>query len=1189
MQAHEAAKPCAAVLARCCGRCSKDIYLFRGNNKRETVGVKNRMQQGSDDILRALDAFIRKYYKNLVVRGLLLAIGIAGLVFLAAVLLEYYGWLPPLGRGLLFWGGLVAVFATVVWLVVRPLLKMHGLGKRLLRSEAARIVGRHFPEVDDKLLNLLQLVESEPDQPVSESPMASPLPSQSSLLVAAIEQKASQLRPVPILHAIDLKANRKYLKYAIPPLVVILILLLVVPQGVKGSAQRIAHYTTVYERPAPFAFVVMNKELQVLQGDDFELRVTTEGEAKPAEAWINIGGHRYRMRNESDTLTYQFKQVHDTKSFLIEGGGVISREYVLTVDPRPSMLSFRMVMNYPAYTRREGEVQVDLGDAVVPEGTVVKWLFQTRDADSVCVVFDSVEHQHAVDGNGRAEWSRRMMRDMQYHVSVGKGHHQSDTLVYTIAVVADAAPQIEVEEVMDSLHPDRRLFRGRIKDDYGFSRLVFVHRTTNGADATVNDSSEVEIGLREGDTQQEFYFSLNMAEMLLKPGDELGYWFEVADNDAIHGPKKTRSRQFVIKIPTEGEMDSILERNSTEVVQSADQQMSELRKLQEEINAMMQRLVDKKELGWQDKKDLEQLAEKQRQVRQMMQQMQQQIRENNRLEQKYREQSDQIMEKQRELDRLMNEVMDEKMKETMAQIERMMQELDKKKVQQELEQLKINNTELEQQLDQNIELMKRLELEKKVEQTVQKLDKLAAEQRELGEQTQKADKKQKDQLQQKQGELNEQFQQLENEIEQIKKGYKELDANSEFKVNKDLQKQVENKQKGAQQHIQQGKNSEAGKMQKEAADDIEKLSEEVAQAQTEMEQESLVEDAEQIRMLLKNLLHLSFNQEELIGDVASIYIQDPRYQTILVRQNRIKDDFKGVADSLRAVAKRQVQVASIITKELGEVNSGIARSLNGLLEMNQSYYGNSKNIQASRSMQYSMTSLNNLALVLSESLDNMQNQMRSNSLKMKNGQCKNPGKGNKPTQKQGSGKPSPSTIRQMQQELNRQMEALKKQLEEQGKGSKLGRHQIGQGQQMSKELARMAAEQEAIRRMMQQYGQDLKEESGGNSKLAREIEQMLRQMEQTETDLVNRTITRQTIQRQQQILTRLLEHEKADLQREKEQRRESREATEMYSQPSPKELELYKRMFHSADDQLRTVPPNLTPYYRNKVSEYFYR
>ena len=69
----------------------------------------------------------------------------------------------------------------------------------------------------------------------------------------------------------------------------------------------------------------------------------------------------------------------------------------------------------------------------------------------------------------------------------------------------------------------------------------------------------------------------------------------------------------------------------------------------------------------------------------------------------------------------------------------------------------------------------------------------------------------------------------------------------------------------------------------------------------------------------------------------------------------------------------------------------------------------------------------------------------------------------------------------------------------------------------------MAAQQEMIRRMMQQYGQELKEGNMGDSKLAKEIEQLQRQMEQTETDLVNKTITNQTISRQQQIMTRLLE------------------------------------------------------------------
>jgi hypothetical protein len=367
---------------------------------------------------------------------------------------------------------------------------------------------------------------------------------------------------------------------------------------------------------------------------------------------------------------------------------------------------------------------------------------------------------------------------------------------------------------------------------------------------------------------------------------------------------------------------------------------------------------------------------------------------------------------------------------------------------------------------------------------------------------------------------------------------------------------------------------------------MEQLSDALAEAEVDAEQQDLAEDAEQVRQLLKNLVRLSFNQEELITDIGTIYIQDPRYQTIISRQNRIKDDFRGVEDSLRSMARRQVSVASAISKDLAEVNNGISRSLNGLLDMNQSFYGNYRNTAASTSMQYSMTSLNNLALVLAESLDQMQNEMRQNNQRMRSGQCKKTGRTSQQCNNPGS-KPSPKSMRQMQQELNRQMEALKKQLDKQGKKPG-GRHQIGQGQSVSEEFAKMAAQQEMIRRMMQEYGQELKEGDAANGKLAREIDQMMRQMEQTETDLVNRTITKQTIARQQQIMTRLLEHEKAEMQREREERRESREADELYSQPSPEEIEKYNRQTRPADDQLRTVPPTLQPYYRQKVNDYFF-
>ena len=1128
-----------------------------------------------DEILRALDAFIRKYYKNMLLRGVLYAVGIVATLFLALVLLEHFGWLSRGGRALLFWGGMAAVATVVAMLIVRPTLKMYGLSRRRMdRAEAARIVGRHFAEVGDKLLNLLQLADE------------SSAVADSELLVAAIEQKTAQLKPVPLLNAIDLKANRKYLKYALPPLVVIAVLLLVAPQTVGEPARRIVNYNTEFERPAPFAFRLQNSSLSVLQGDDLELVVVTEGEARPAEAVVVVDGRRSRMRAVEGRFVYTLRQLQRSVDVVFEGGGVVSPTYRVEVLPNPTVLSFRMLLSYPAYTGREAETVVNLGDAAVPEGTQVRWLFQTQDADTLFFGFGDRSQRVLPDDGGRAELGHRVMESVDYAFCVSSAHSVSDTLRYALSAIKDAAPAIVVEEMVDSLYPDRRIFRGRVKDDYGFSKLVFVHQTTNAADTGRKAVREAEMGLGEG-ASQEFYFSFNTAELQLMPSDVLDYWFEVSDNDAIHGPKTTKSQVFEIKIPGTEELDQMLARNSNEVRQSAENQMSELRKLQEEIDEMMRKLVDKKELSWQDKKDLEQIQQKQAEVRQMMQQMQQQIKENNRLEQKYREQSEKLVEKQRELDRLMNEVMDEKMKETMAEIDRMMKELDKKKVQPDLEQLKIDNAELEKQLDQNIELMKRLEIEKKVEQTIQRLDQLAEEQRDVSRETERA-KGKDEKMQERQQQLNDRFQQLKQDAEQIKQDYKNLDPSTDFKLPTELEQQIEQHQQRAQKDLQRGKNKDASKQQRQAADEMEKMAEALAEAQVDAEQQDLAEDAEQVRQLLKNLVRLSFNQEELIADLNSIYIQDPRYQFIIVRQNRLKEDFGNVEDSLRAMSKRQIQVASVIGKEVSSVNSNVSRSLSGLLDMNQSFYGTYKNTNAASAMQYSMTSLNNLALVLAESLDKMQDQMRQNTQKKKNGQCKNSGKNNQQCNNPGRN-PSPKSMRQMQQELNKQMEALKKQLDKQGKQPGQ-RHQVGQQQTLSEELARMAAQQEMIRRMMQEYGQEMKQQNAGNSKLAKEIDQIMKQMEQTETDLVNRVITQQTIKRQQQIMTRLLEHEKAEMQREKEERRESHEAGELYSQPSPSEFEKYiKQQQRSLDEQFHALPPTLQPYYRQKANDYFYR
>ncbi|HPS84797.1 MAG TPA: hypothetical protein PLA88_10785, partial [Bacteroidales bacterium] len=173
--------------------------------------------------------------------------------------------------------------------------------------------------------------------------------------------------------------------------------------------------------------------------------------------------------------------------------------------------------------------------------------------------------------------------------------------------------------------------------------------------------------------------------------------------------------------------------------------------------------------------------------------------------------------------------------------------------------------------------------------------------------------------------------------------------------------------------------------------------------------------------------------------------------------------------------------------------------------------------------------------------------------------------------------PSAKTLRQLQEQLNQQMESLKKQMES---GQKPGPGQPG----WSEQLAKMAAQQEAIRKAMQQYQQQLNSEGGNGSALNK----VINDMEKTEEDLVNKRLNTETMNRQKQIETRLLESEKADMEREKDPKRQSEEA-KIFNNGNPMTFFKYNSLKRNSSEILKTVPPNLNSYYKQKVNEYLYK
>lgn len=116
------------------------------------------MAKSSYDILIArLDEFIRKYYLNQLIRGILLFAAITGAYFLLASVSEYRMYFSGGVRKVFLTGFLVLSLATLAIFIAKPLLGFWRLGKTISHEEAARVVGNHFSDIQDKLLNILQL------------------------------------------------------------------------------------------------------------------------------------------------------------------------------------------------------------------------------------------------------------------------------------------------------------------------------------------------------------------------------------------------------------------------------------------------------------------------------------------------------------------------------------------------------------------------------------------------------------------------------------------------------------------------------------------------------------------------------------------------------------------------------------------------------------------------------------------------------------------------------------------------------------------------------------------------------------------------------------------------------------------------------------------------------------------------
>lgn len=1106
-----------------------------------------------------LEAFIKRYYVNELLKGAILFFAIGLLYFLFTLFVEHLLWLNTTARTLLFWLFIAVEVGLLIKFIFMPLAKLFKFKKGIDYETASRLIGYHFPEVNDKLLNVLQLHQNT---------------NQSELLLASIEQKSIELRPIPFTLAINFKKNLQYLKYAaIPVLILLVVFLFGKTNWFSASFQRVTHYNTAYEPPAPFQFFVVNETLNAIENQDFVLQVKTVGNVVPENAQIKYDGDTYFLKQTGiGSFEYVFSKPKANIQFQLISNKVRSKPYTMQVIEVPSLLSFEMVLDYPNYTKKSDEILKSTGNAVVPEGTLVTWKLKTKATNQVSLFSkDTVNFDTGAPNVFSA--SKRVYHHFNYGLSTSNKQLKNyENLAFTIGVVKDEFPTIDVKMKMDSLDLQTLYFHGQISDDYGFSKLQLVYYPTD------NEANKKVEQLPISNANVADFISAFPNNLTVEAGVSYELYFQVIDNDEVNKYKSVRSDVFSYRKRTKEEevtkqlnsqSESIKDlNNSIKKFDEQDKQLEELSKTQKE----------KSQLNFNDKKKLESFLKRQEQQDELMKNFNKKLKDN--LENFEKEKQDDPL-KEGLKERLKQN--EEKLKQDeklLDELQKLQDKINKEELTQRLDELAKQNKNKKRSLEQLLELTKRFYVEKKLDKLKDDLSKLANEQEKLSNQSEEKNTKNQ------QEELNKAFEEFKKQLDALKKEGAALkkpidvpqDKLEENDIQKEQQKATEalknNEQsQDAQQKQQLQKNAQNS--QKKAASKMKSLSEQMQRAMQEGGGQQMQEDVEMLRQILDNLLLFSFEQEALMKQFGSVEESHNKFASFLKKQNSLREHFEHVDDSLFALSLRQPKLSEEVNKQITEVYYNIDKALSNFSE-NQLYQGISN-------QQFTITAANNLANFLSDVLDNMQENLSMSK-----------GKG-------GSGDMQLPDIIMSQEELNNMMEeGIKKgdngkpkdgegkkegnkgEGEKNGNGNKNGNQNNANNQGTKEDLNGL---------LYQIYQQQQELRNALQDKLAKEGKSatgdaLVKKMEQIELDLLNKGFTDQTLQKMLDLKHQLLKLENASFQQGQDSKRESKSNTNDFNNASTSQIPNAKQYFNTTEILNKQTLP-LQPIYKTKVQTYF--
>lgn len=1085
------------------------------------------MKNIGNDIINDLERFIGKYYFNKLVVGIVLTFLIFLLYSTTLIIIEHSSYLSIPLKTIIFYGTILIFLCLISYFVIFPFLKIFKIGKVISIKDIAVIISSHFVQIKDKLINIIELIEE------------NGVGNHNNLIEASVDQKYKELEPFQFKEAFKLRFKKEFIVLIVVALIVPLSFLALMPNDFIAGTNRLLDYKTEYISEAKFTFKIENDDFVVKRGSDYEIKVSLTGKKLPGSVFLEIGNEKLLMEKlEDDSFSYTIRNLYNSVAFRFTDDIHYSDYFKINVLPVPTVIDYKVTTKPPNYTGIEAETISNNGNLIVPVGTLLKWSVKTVDTDSFKIVEGNNNLVFEKSSEDYFELDFIAKKNINYTFEYKNRHfNENGGIGYFIQTIEDEFPSIKISSVVDSSNYNIVYFKGKISDDYGFSKLNY--RVISEDVDTV-----IPISFNKNTIESDFYYAFDFS--LLDQSD-FQYYFEIFDNDYINGYKSSQSKYFSFNYLDYADIDSIenvkidnlekLINNSRELSEDIRYQLNEFKKSQ--INSEL--------TEWQKKMKLNEIQKKQKELEETIEKIKSQNSNLNNFRNSFSENSLDLIRKQEELENLVDEIFSDEIKDLMDKLNELANEFDEKKFNEFKSKLEFNLKDFEKQLDRNLSMLRRLHIEKKLQLLSENLDNIVEKQENISESLKKK-KLEIDKAVDKINKEKEGFEKANDELDEIIKNNSELKSPFKLDNTDSLINNINSSYKDVLEELKSGSRNRTSKKIKDSNKKISDLANSLRKSLQKCNVSMKMESLDNLTNILTNLVSFSFEQEDVLRSMKNISSNNPDLVKIISNQNNLNELKKSFSDSLYSIAERTPQVGNKVFSELLSMDYELDRAKN--------YLENGEYGRTRVSQQLVINSVNTVALFIDEIIDTI-NDLMENAVP-----CGSDGKCN-------LNKPKFGSIISSQEALKRQLEEMIKQMES---GGKFGEEQVG----------KLLMQQEMIKSLIN----DLMNNGGLGNESFEELKNAKNLIEQNISDFVNNNVNRTTVLRQNSIFKHLLDAENAEMQRGLDEEREAVAAKRV----SDREVKLF---FNDNSDSLKVgsgkielSPIRMNNFYKKKYKSY---